>query len=61
MIREVAVAEYHARRFWSIKEPVGVQVRDADARGGGTAHHRRGVGARRQLQQHVQKSPGHRR
>ena len=54
MIREVAVAEYQARRFWSIKEPVGVQVRDANARGGGTAHHRGGVGARRQLQQHVQ-------
>ena len=54
MIREVAVAEYQARRFWSTKEPVSVQVRDMDARGGGTAHHRPGIGTRRQLQQHVQ-------
>ena len=54
MIGEVAVAEYQAGRFRKVKEPVGVQVRDPDTRGGRAPHHRRGVAARREFQQHVQ-------
>jgi hypothetical protein len=34
VIRQVAVAEDKARRFWQVKETVSVQVRDAHARRG---------------------------